>query len=142
MHLVRHAELRDRESLEAIFCQALADAPWLSSNAKARPNFSEVSSGETVIVCCSPEDQVIGFVSVYVPESFVHHLYVARSQQGRGVGRALLYSLESWLSMPWRLKCLTQNERALAFYLSQGWAEEHRALGPEGPFALLMRCEA
>ena len=141
MHHIRRAELGDIESINTIFAEANTNAEWLAPEAKSNPDFTKVSEGETVVVCCDREDNVLGFVSVYEPDSFVHHLYVAQGCQGQGVGTALLDSLNAWVSMPWHLKCVARNGSALAFYLARGWVEENRAQGPEGPYVLLKRSE-
>lgn len=142
MRSIRRAELQDAESVQAIFAQAISEAQWLPPQARSNVDLAKVSDGEIVFVCCTRDNSVLGFVSVYEPGSFIHHLYVARHCQRQGVGAALLKSLEAWVPMPWHLKCVARNESALAFYLAQGWAEESRALGPEGPYVLLKRSEA
>jgi GNAT superfamily N-acetyltransferase len=142
MHSVRRAELRDTESVHEIFSEAIENAEWLPPAARLNSDFATAAKGETVVVCCDREDKVLGFASVYEQDSFIHHLYVARHCQRQGVGAALLKSLEAWIPMPWHLKCVARNRNALAFYLAQGWAEESRALGPEGPYVLLKKSEA
>jgi|SRR5450755_2900317 GNAT superfamily N-acetyltransferase len=137
MYVVRRAELRDMHSVIAIFAEAIGNALWLSPANRLKCNFADVSVGEIVLVCCASDDEVLGFASIYEADSFVHHLYVAEHFQRRGVGTALLKSLEAWLRLPWRLKCVLGNENALAFYSSLGWVEESRAQGTEGPDAIL-----
>ena len=142
MYFTRCAEKRDAEFVNAIFAEAVSSAQWLPLEARSNANFTKVSDTETVVVCCGQDGDVLGFVSVYEPESFIHHLYVAPNYQGLGVGTALLHSLEAWVPMPWHLKCVERNENALAYYLSQGWVEENRAQGPEGAYVLLKKSEA
>ena len=141
MQSIRRANPQDIESVHAIFTEAISDAPWLPPEARSNADFAKVSEGETVIVCCSQEHGVLGFVSIFEPDSFVHHLYVARGCQRQGVGSRLLKSLEAWLPMPWHLKCVARNESARAFYLARGWSEAGRAQGPEGQYVLLKRSE-
>ena len=142
MHFTRRAEKRDIESINAIFAKAASSAQWLPPEERSKMDFTKVSEGETVVVCYSREGDILGFVSVYEPESFIHHLYVAPNCQGQGVGTGLLHSLEAWVPMPWHLKCVERNENALAYYLSQGWVEETRAEGPEGAYVLLKKNKA
>ena len=142
MLFTRRAEERDIESVYEIFAEATSSAQWLPPEERSNADFTKVSGGETVVVCYSPENDIWGFVSVYEPESFIHHLYVSRNCQGQGVGTVLLRSLEAWLLMPWHLKCVERNVDALAFYLSQGWVEESRAEGPKGGYVLLKKSEA
>jgi len=142
MHFIRRAEDRDAEFVNAIFAEAISNAQWLPLEARSNPDFTKVSDSEIVIVCCGEGGEVLGFVSVYEPESFVHHLYVAANCQGQGVGTALLQSLKAWVPRPWYLKCVEGNCNALAFYCSRGWVEETRAQGPEGTYVLLKKSEA
>lgn len=142
MHRIRRAEPGDVEPIKTIFVEAITNAQWLAPEAKSHTDFTKVSDGETVVVCCDRDDNVLGFVSVYEPDSFVHHLYVAQHCRGQGVGTALLDSLKTWVPMPWQLKCVARNGSALTFYRARGWVEENRAQGPEGPYVLLKRSEA
>ena len=142
MYFTRRAEKRDAEFVNAIFVDAISSAQWLPLEARSNANFTKVSDSEIVIVCCGQDGDVSGFVSVYEPESFIHHLYVVPNYQGQGVGAALLHSLEAWVQMPWHLKCVERNENALAFYFSQGCVEENRAQGPKGSYVMLKKIEA
>ena len=85
------------------------------------------------------DDRVAGFVAVFEPESFVHHLYVDREHRGRGVGAALLSAATAHLSgRPW-LKVDASNTAGRAFYRRQGWEEDEAVRGVvvvRGPRAL------
>lgn len=142
MRFTRRAEKRDAEFVNVIFAKAISSTQWLPLEARSNVNFTKNSDSETVVVCCGQEGDVLGFVSVYEPESFIHHLYVAPDYQGQGIGTELLHSLEAWLPMPLHLKCVERNENALAFYLLQGWVEENGAQGPEGAYVLLKKRKA
>ncbi|WP_317205047.1 GNAT family N-acetyltransferase [Janthinobacterium sp.] len=137
MYGVRPANAADAAALQHIYASCVGTAGWLPAAARARPDFALASRGESVHVACDANGAVIGFVSIYLPESFLHHLFVLPRRQGQGVGGSLLASLEAWLAPPWRLKCVRANRRAHAFYLAKGW----RAIGWEesdqGPCALL-----
>jgi len=127
------------DAVHAIYREAVVNASWLPATTQWSTDFTTVCKGETVFVCCDVAGEVLGFISVYEQGQFIHHLYVASSCRGRGVGSTLLDSLESWLPMPWRLKCMTANQGALALYLARGWIEEERTLGPDGTYVLLGR---
>jgi ribosomal protein S18 acetylase RimI-like enzyme len=75
-------------------------------------------------VALAPGGGVVGFVSLWRPEPFVHFLHVARGWRGRGVGRALLdHALATVPAGPVDLKCLPDNRPALAFYRRLGWVQ-------------------
>jgi GNAT superfamily N-acetyltransferase len=64
---------------------------------------------------------LVGFVSIFREDNFIHNLYVEPKQPPRGIGSALLKTAEATFTDMGTLKCLVQNERALAFYLKNGW---------------------
>ena len=139
MHSIRAATLLDSKFIQAIFSETISCAQWLPTESRLKVDFAQASEGETLFVCCNCENEVLGFVSVYEPDYFIHHLYVARRCQRQGIGAALLKFLEAYMLKPWHLKCLAQNEMGLEFYLSQGWIEEGRAEGPDGPYVLFKK---
>ncbi|GHY46459.1 acetyltransferase [Vibrio cholerae] len=63
---------------------------------------------------------VAGFISIWEPDNFIHHLYVATEYQGQGVGSMLLNGAKMKYDNL-SLKCMVQNQKALNFYLSQGF---------------------
>ena len=80
---------------------------------------------------------ILGFISVWEPDHFIHHLFVHPDHQRQGIGQLLLSSLYSWLALPYRLKCVAKNQVALAFYEKNGWVEVGRGVGEEGDYLLL-----
>lgn len=83
--------------------------------------------------------EVIGFVSVFLPGRFVHHLYVDPVRRRAGIGRLLIRHATGLRPGPWRLKCVEANTAALAFYRSEGWVEEGRGADDLGPHLALRR---
>ena len=77
---------------------------------------------------------MIGFVSVWLPENFIHHLYVQPEYQGIGAGPGLLNHVVSSNPDPWKLKCSERNVKDRAFYRCLGWHELSRAVGDEDPY--------
>ncbi len=137
MYEVRAATSADAHAVQDIFAWCIATADWLPEQVRAAVDFAHVSAGEVVHVAVAHNGAVLGFVSVFTPESFVHHLYVHPDAQGCGIGRLLLSSLEQWLCVPWRLKCVRANQRALDFYLGLGWREVACGESEDGPYAVL-----
>ena len=139
MLTVRQLEQSDAAAVQRLYERAVGRAAWLPAEVKTDANFARSSQGESVFVCHGPEGRLVGLLSVYVPESFIHHVYVDPEFERRGVGTALLSSLETWLPLPWRLKCVTANASARAFYASHGWIEVGSGNGDQGPYVLLER---
>ncbi len=80
---------------------------------------------------------LLGFVSVFLPGRFIHHLYVDPEHRRSGVGRLLVRHAIGIRSGPWRLKCVEANAPAMAFYQSEGWVEEGRGSDDMGPHVTL-----
>ena len=95
---------------------------WLPRACFRRSDFLADTFDEELFVA-EVGGKVAGFAGVYAPDDFLHHLYVAREYQGRGVASTLLQYLLNRSGGRLRLKCLCKNERALAFYRRQGLRE-------------------
>ena len=143
MLTVRLAQPSDAPAVQSIFERALRAADWLPAGAEPDTDFVRNSSCETVHVCTTDDGAVRGFIAVYDPGSFVHHLYVDAAFQGQGVGRAILAAVvDSQPNKPWLLKCVLINTRARAFYANTGWRETATAMGSQGPYAVLRKVAA
>ena len=138
MFRVRPFEERDRETVAAIYRQCSSEATWLPANAK-ESDFAQDTEGEVMLVAVGSDDEPEGFVSVWEPDAFIHHLYVRAPSRQKGIATQLLESLGSRLPLPWRLKCLRANDKALAFYLRHGWLEVSSGESDDGPYAVLER---
>ncbi|HEX6318384.1 MAG TPA: GNAT family N-acetyltransferase [Burkholderiales bacterium] len=134
---VRPFATRDAPALAAIYRECLSEASWLPPASGRTADFSADTQGERLLVAVAADDEPQGFVSVWEPEAFIHHLYVRRLSRGQKIGGLLLDSLRGWLPKPWRLKCLCANRAALAFYSGRGWRKICIEDGPDGPFVLL-----
>ena len=141
MFRVRPFVGQDREVLEAIYRECRAEATWLPAVVRENSDFARDTAGEKLFVAVGSDDNPLGFLSVWEPDRFIHHLYVRSELRDRGIGKALLRSLSTQLPMPWKLKCLTANGGALAFYTSQGWRKVSSDVGEEGPYFVLEKHE-
>ena len=79
----------------------------------------------------------LGFIAVYEPDNFIHHLFVADDGQGMGVGTKLLAMLTEFNGRPQILKCLVKNEKAMQFYLAKGFVEVGKGTGVVGDYLVL-----
>lgn len=84
---------------------------------------------------------VIGFIAVWKPDAFIHHLFVAPDRLREGIGHALLQAA-GWPRAALQLKCLVRNERALAFYRAHGFTDAGRGTSDEGEYVLLQSRQA
>jgi GNAT superfamily N-acetyltransferase len=134
---IRPATKRDLIAITAIYNNTIRHAEWLPNTVRRQADFASASVGEIVHVSYNRKTGVQGFISVWEPESFVHHLYVDPRFQAQGVGTSLLDSLHVWLPRPWTQKCVDANISALAFYLARGWKVIGSGDGEHGSYSLL-----
>ncbi|MBL6853809.1 MAG: GNAT family N-acetyltransferase [Alphaproteobacteria bacterium] len=66
-------------------------------------------------------DALVGILSLFKEENFVHCLYVDPQAQGLGIGRALVDFVRKRIGKPLTLKLDVPNRKAIAFYDTTGW---------------------
>lgn len=80
----------------------------------------------------------VGFISIWKPDNFIHHLYIDSKYHKKGYGKKLLeYGLKH-MGRPASLKCVVRNENAVQFYKSQGWKIKETAKDEMGPYHLFV----
>lgn len=97
----------------------VATFTWLDTGAYKLSDFEHDTEGEAIWVAVE-FGEIVGFVSIWEPDCFVHHLFVSPEVLKRGIGSKLLNVVKQRYANL-SLKCLTQNSDAVAFYLSQGF---------------------
>ncbi|WP_254915984.1 GNAT family N-acetyltransferase [Pandoraea sp. PE-S2T-3] len=107
---------------------------WLTPDRFRYEDFASDAAGETIQVARAVNDEILGFISVWPADNFIHMLYVREASQGAGVGAALLKALPGWQSRVYRLKCLVKNSRAKAFYLRHGFVVTGAGTSEEGDY--------
>lgn len=129
---VRVANKHDLVHAAELYESSVRSADWLPATSRTACDFASDTEGEVIHVCVAANQAVVGFVSVWEAESFIHHLYVDAGSRRMGVGTALLTSLHCWLPKPWTLKCVAANRAAIDFYRSLGWTSDGTECGPDG----------
>lgn len=136
---LRRSEATDLSALADIFLTTRLQAfHWCDPASFRLEDFVTQTTGEIIHVAEETNGGgLLGFISVWPPDSFVHHLYVIPGHQRSGTGTALLKSLSTWLPLPYRLKCLTENHAALAFYRKHGWTDRGSGSDALGDYLLM-----
>jgi len=100
------------------------------------PSISEFRTqiNSEVLHLAVQDDGIVGFVAIFLPENFIHHLYVLPDCQGLGVARQLLAECQSLYGLPLSLKCLVANQKACDFYEKLYWKVQYRGEGRDGDY--------
>jgi ribosomal protein S18 acetylase RimI-like enzyme len=85
-------------------------------------DFSESIKGEELWVA-EHNKLVVGFVSMYTSDSFIHNLFVHPDWHRVGIGSSLLAKAESRLYYPIELRVRLENWKACNFYQKNGWVQ-------------------
>ncbi|TCQ76700.1 ribosomal protein S18 acetylase RimI-like enzyme [Raoultella ornithinolytica] len=137
---VRQATRHDWPALQRLFlvsrCRTFT---WLSVSDFRLSDLDKQTKGETLWLAQDAQGEVAGFISVWMPGHFVHHLHVATAYQRCGVGKMLLQALPGWEQHGYQLKCLTRNDPALAFYKACDFVMVSEGTSDEGEYRLLER---
>ncbi len=134
----RRAVERDQAALKAIFDRCIQEADWLDEASKQRADYDKVTNGELLFLAEDTDThQILGFVGVWEPGRFIHHLYVHPEAQSGGVGTFLLDQLSFEVELPWQLKCVIKNYRARMFYDARGWRFVEKIMEESGECELL-----
>ena len=135
---VRKAQPEDFVALAHLFLQSRRSAfRWQDAAQFKLEDFYTQTAGEVIFLAENEDGKLLGFISGWEADSFLHHLFISPQHQRAGIGTLLLNSLFSWLPLPYRLKCVAKNESALAFYRKNGFIEIGRGSGDDGEYVLL-----
>ncbi|MEE3880035.1 GNAT family N-acetyltransferase [Vibrio sp. YYF0003] len=97
----------------------LATFTWQDTDLFELSDFERDTAGEDILVA-SKSNKILGFISIWEPDNFIHHLFVSPCNLRSGVGLKLLdFAKQRYSNLS--LKCLTQNRNAIGFYRSQGF---------------------
>lgn len=109
---------------------------WVKGSSYELADFDKETDGEEILVA-HVNNEIAGFVSIWLPDNFIHHLYIKSSLHGQGIGRRLLDCTIEKLASTVRLKCLVENVTAIIFYKKYGFVEIERGSSKEGDYVLL-----
>lgn len=119
--LIRPFKEPDRPRLRALYLASRQAAfTWRETQHYRLEDFDRSTRGEEIWVA-ERDGSLLGFVSIYRADNFIHNLYVDPLQPPLGVGSALLHAAERTFTATGSLKCLVNNTKALAFYHKHGW---------------------
>jgi len=135
--LVLEAKQSNYEELREIFFAVRRDTfHWIEPKELKLLDFDESTKDELILVAFI-KNKVVGFVSIWVPDKFIHNLFVLQDFQGKGVGTALVNEAIKRVGLPLTLKCVKSNTKAFNYYTSHNWKIEKEEMGNEGSYYLM-----
>ncbi len=119
--LIRKVRDEDTGSLEILF-QVTRQQTFKLTNPQSFKigDYKKSVEGEEVWVA-EIDGNIVGFISLWMRDNFIHNLFVHHDHQGSGIGAKLLKKAEERLSRPMELKVTKNNVNAFNFYERHGW---------------------
>lgn len=137
--VLREARPADRASCVQIFTDAAPLAyPRMVETAPSPIDFEAATREEDVWVA-ETQESICGWVAVYSPARFVHHLYVDPRHLRQGIGKALLDLAVRRCGGSAELKCDEANRAGQSFYQEAGWRPVEWGWSPSGPWIRFRR---
>lgn len=122
---IREMTTQDKPRLRQLYLESRRETfYWDDPELMHIEDFDRDTEDELIFVAES-QQTIIGFISLYVPDNFIHCLFVDSSFKGQGAGHQLLEKAKQQLQRPMKLKCLSRNAPALTFYEKEGWEKVH-----------------
>lgn len=134
-------EIREAEHTQLVHLAEIYSAARITAGCFSKPTadarqLKVLVEGEDIFVA-ELDGEVVGFVSVWAADNFIHHLYVLPSAQGKGVGSGLLEICTREYGHPLSLKCEVKNVQAQRFYRNKGWFSREDGEGDDGAWERL-----
>lgn len=132
--IIREPKEKDQKTLELIFL-ITRKKTFIPRPAEifSLEDYHESVAGEEMWVA-EQDGVVVGFVSMWVDDNFIHNLFVHPDWHGLGIGSALLKKAESRLKFPMELKVRLENSKACQFYQKHGWVQVDLSPDPKEPY--------
>jgi ribosomal protein S18 acetylase RimI-like enzyme len=127
----------DLEHLRRLYFQVRKQSFfWNAPACFTLSDFDKDTNGEYVLIALA-DNKLVGFISVWLADKFIHHLFVETNCQNKGIGSQLLSKIISEIGYPIKLKCIAKNKAALKFYEKKGFKEIERGFSDGEAFVLL-----
>ncbi|MEJ5053407.1 GNAT family N-acetyltransferase [Sphingobacterium sp. MYb382] len=128
-----------KDQLRALFLASRQKSfSWLDTSTYRLDDFEQQTAGELIFVALL-DGHVVGFISIWEEDNFIHHLYIAEGHKNQKIGTTLLTTACQYLDGPVQLKCLVENVNACSFYRKNGFVEKETGDSAEGKYVLMER---
>ncbi|MDJ1485469.1 GNAT family N-acetyltransferase [Cytophagaceae bacterium YF14B1] len=133
---IREKQQQDMAELRTLFLEVRQQTfLWIDTSVFTLLDFDKETEEEYILVALA-ENKVVGFISVWLADNFIHHLYVDNTYHNLGIGTQLLDVIINKIGLPVRLKCVEKNRSAMAFYTKRGFIEKLRGLSDNEVYIL------
>lgn len=113
-------------SLQEIFLEERKRTfTWQDISEFKLDDFIKQTQGEYILTALW-NDVPVGFISIWMPNNFIHHLYIDHNFQGKNIGTELLKASILKTNFPLTLKCLENNTKAVDFYIKKGFTAKEK----------------
>ncbi len=136
--ILRSYRSDDRQRCEEIFA-ATRHLAHPHRPASDVPEEFEAATRDEEIWIAESAGGISGWVSIYLSDHFIHHLYVDPGQLHRGIGRALLDRAVARCGGSVDLKCNEANRAAHHLYVATGLRPAGWGWAPTGPWIRFRR---
>ena len=132
--IIRSARAADAPAIARLMRSSKAEAmPWLAVTHTLEEDDGWVAGillpADDVRVAVSPADPEVLVGVLALSPGWVNHLYIATSEQGRGVGSRMLRLAQETTTEDLQLWAFQRNTRARTFYEARGFVEMDRTDG-------------
>jgi ribosomal protein S18 acetylase RimI-like enzyme len=134
--LIREANSTDISQLQKLFLIVRQKTfTWRDNSFFSLKDYEDYVLNEKVLVA-EIEKSVIGFISIFEADDFIHNLYIHPDFQGRGAGQLLLKNIIYLNDNPKTLKVEIPNKKAQLFYEKFGFKKISSHENEEIPYYL------
>lgn len=134
---VTESREKDIEAMRNLFFKTrVTSFSWNDTSKFKLSDFEKETENEYILVALANE-VLVGFISVWTTDNFIHHLYVDKKFQNQGIGTQLLIAVLDKFGYPVRLKCEEKNKKAFDFYKQKGFLETEKGQSENGTYILL-----
>lgn len=135
---IRVASELDYPALRRIYLESRRKSfYWADIEEMTLEDFDKHTVGEYIILA-EEDAKILGFASLYLPDNFIHNLFVRPDFSGKGVGGQLINASIEKMNKPIRLKCVSENQKAMKFYENNGWKKVVEEGKPEEKYWVMV----
>lgn len=135
--IIRKIKDVDLDELRKLFYNIqFKEFAWIDNEKLILSDFDKSTEGEVVFVA-EFNNMIIGFISIWGEDNFIHNLFVHESYRKCGVASKLIEKAIDAFGKPLTLKCVKANKKSVSFYLKNHWKILKEEVGVDGSYFLM-----